>query len=309
MDKSASGGKLVSRLIVGISSRALFNLEKSHKIYEEQGKEAFCKYQIKNENKPLKPGHGFSLVKKLLAINDLFPDEPPLVEVVLISRNSADSGMRIFNSIQHYGLNITRAAFTNGKSPREYIAAFGAHLYLSTNPEEVRKMLQIGIASATIISGASLKHDDAEQLKIAFDGDAVIFSDESERIFQEHGLQAFLDHESKEARNPLSDGPFKHLLRAIHDIQTRFDADTSPIRTALVTARSAPSHERVVRTFRTWDVRLDEALFLGGLKKGPFLAAFGADIFFDDHQRNCESAAEHVATGHVPHGVSNEQKH
>lgn len=305
MDKSAVAGKLVSRLIVGISSRALFDLERSHEIYEKQGKDAFCRHQIKNENKPLRPGHGFALVKKLLAINDLIPDEEPLVEVVLISRNSADTGMRIFNSIKHYGLNITRAAFTSGKSPREYIAAFGAHLYLSTNPEEVKKMLAIGIASATIISGSSLKHDEG-QLKIAFDGDAVIFSDESERVFQEHGLQAFMDHEAKEAKNPLSDGPFKLLLGAIHDIQSRFDADASPIRTALVTARSAPSHERVVRTFRAWDVRIDEALFLGGLKKGPFLAAFGADIFFDDHHRNCESAAEHVATGHVPHGVSNE---
>ena len=295
------------KLVVAISSRALFNLDESHSIFETQGKEAFCRYQIEHEDEILETGDGFPLVKKLLAINQHSKD--PLVEVILLSQNSADTGLRIFNSIEHYQLNITRAAFTSGTSPHSYIAPFGVHLFLSANVDSVIKTLEAGFAAATIISSSN-NNNDTEQLRIAFDGDAVLFSDESERIYQQYGLEEFAEHERHEAKKPLSGGPFKDFLAALHHIQQQFQPEQSPIRTALVTARSAPAHERVVRTLRAWNIRIDEALFLGGLPKGEFLKAFGADIFFDDQKGHCESAANaQITAAHVPHGVKNQPKH
>lgn len=291
------------KLVVAISSRALFNLDESHAIFETQGKEAFCQYQIEHEDEVLAPGYGFALVQKLLAINDSCPDDP-LVEIILLSQNSADTGLRIFNSIAHHQLAIIRAAFTSGVSPYSYISAFGAHLFLSANADDVAKALDAGFAAATILCGPSMtQHSD--QLRIAFDGDSVLFSDESERIYQQRGLDVFTENERNEAKKPLPGGPFKDFLSALHHIQTQFDPQSSPIRTALVTARAAPAHERVVRTLRAWGIRIDEALFLGGMPKGDFLKAFGADIFFDDQKGHCESAAKHVAAAHVPHGITN----
>lgn len=291
------------KLVVAVSSRALFNLDESHTIFETQGKEAFCRYQIEHEDEILEPGYGFALVKKFLSLNDSCPNDP-LVEIILLSQNSADTGLRIFNSIAHYQLKIIRAAFTSGASPYNYIPAFGAHLFLSANADDVAKALDAGFAAATILCGPSVAHY-SDQLRIAFDGDSVLFSDESERIYQQRGLAVFTENERNEAKTPLPGGPFKDFLSALHHIQTQFDSQSSPIRTALVTARSAPAHERVVRTLRAWGIRIDEALFLGGMAKGDFLKAFGADIFFDDQKGHCESAAKHVAAAHVPHGIAN----
>jgi 5'-nucleotidase len=291
------------KLVIAISSRALFDLSDSHAVYERQGLDAFQEYQTAHEDDVLKPGDAFPLVTKLLAINQLEQGRGR-VEVILLSRNSSDTGLRVFNSIAHHKLPITRAAFAGGESPHRYVSAFGAHLFLSTDPEDVRRVLDAGYAAATILSGGTLDHQDGI-LRIAFDGDAVLFSDESEQVFQSAGLEAFAENERLAARQPLSDGPFRPFLDALHQIQKAFPAEHCPIRTALVTARSAPAHERVVRTLRTWGVRIDESLFLGGLPKGPFLKAFGADVFFDDQQGHCESAREHVAAGHVPHGIAN----
>jgi 5'-nucleotidase len=226
------------------------------------------------------------------------------VEVILLSRNSADTGLRVFNAIKHYGLDITRAAFTKGEPTSRYVPAFGAHLFLSADTDDVRRALEDGYAAATIFP--SVFRNETDELRIAFDGDAVLFSDEAERIYQSAGLAAFAQSERDAAATPLSGGPFKEFLAALHRIQADFPEDHSPIRTALVTARSAPAHERVIRTLRAWNIRIDEALFLGGLDKGEFLRAFGADIFFDDQQRHVESAAQHVPACHVPHGIANE---
>jgi len=290
-------------LVVAISSRALFDLDESHSVFESQGLEAYAEYQIHRENDCLEPGEAFPLVKKLLALND---DEiiHQGVEVILISRNSADSGLRIFNSIEHYGLNIERAIFTNGESRFAYMKAIGADLFLSSHAEDVRRNLEAGFASAMILPGAQ-NRPDTGQLRIAFDGDAVLFSDEAERVFQAEGLAAFSQREKQHADTPLQSGPFKPLMQALQRIQSAYPIENNPIRTALVTARSAPAHKRVILTLRDWGIRIDEAMFLGGKSKGPFLAAFGADIFFDDQHVNCDSAREHVATGHVPHGVRN----
>ncbi|KRG70633.1 5'-nucleotidase [Pseudoxanthomonas dokdonensis] len=293
-------------LTVAVTSRALFDLEESHRLFEAEGITAYSDYQRQHEDDVLAPGIAFPVVRKLLALNVGAPADAPRVEVILLSRNSADTGLRIFNSIQHYELAISRATFTAGEPTWPYVRPFGTDLFLSANPESVRRSLEHGVAAATILpaSAPQQRHD---QLRIAFDGDAVIFGDESERISREQGVEAFGRHERERAREPLSGGPFKNFLSALHLLQAAFPSgEAAPIRTALVTARSAPAHERVIRTLREWGVRLDEALFLGGRHKGPFLEAFGADIFFDDSQHNIESARHHVAAGHVPHGVAND---
>ncbi|AYO95998.1 5'-nucleotidase [Xanthomonas perforans] len=309
-------------LTVAVTSRALFDLEEGHALFEADGVEAYSAFQREHEDDILQPGVAFPVVRKLLALNHDVPEDAPRVEVILLSRNSADTGLRIFNSIQHYNLGIVRATFTSGEPTWPYVKPFGTDLFLSANPESVRRALSHGIAAATIMpralgeraeaAAAIVDNDESRlstQLRIAFDGDAVIFGDESERISREQGVEAFGRHERERAREPLSVGPFRNFLAALHTLQAAFPpGQASPIRTALVTARSAPAHERVIRTLREWGVRLDEALFLGGRHKGPFLQAFGADIFFDDSQHNIDSARQHqhVAAGHVPHGVAND---
>jgi 5'-nucleotidase len=293
------------RLVVAISSRALFDLAASHRVFETGGVAAYCRYQIAHEEQILAPGVAFPMVKKLLALNERL-GERGHVELILLSRNSSDTGLRIFNSIRHYGLDISRAAFTSGSSPYRYVSAFGAHLFLSADPNDVRMALDSGCAAATILPLRSFSSDKEQQLRIAFDGDAVLFSDEAEEVFRRHGLTVFNATESASAHEPLRDGPFKDFLVALHEIQSLFPADNSPLRTALITARAAPSHERVIRTLRAWGIRIDESLFLGGLEKAPFLKAFNADFFFDDQRAHCDSASALVATGHVPHGIANE---
>ncbi len=299
-------------LCIAISSRALFDLEEGHKIYTEQGIKAYCEYQLEHEDEILEPGVGFALVKKLLALNDIESKSqeyekgpPPRVEVILLSRNNSDTGLRIFNSIEHYQLDIVRAAFSGGESPLRYVAAFGSDLFLSADSEDVTHALQQGFAAATLLPSVKT-HNDSNQLRIAFDGDAVLFSDESERVYNQQGLQAFDDHERQSADRPLNAGPFKHFLAMLHLLQGHFDDQNCPIRTALVTSRGAPAHARVIKTLRQWGIRIDETLFLGGRPKGEFLQAFGADIFFDDQTKHCDLASHYVSTAHVPHGICNQ---
>ncbi|AKH69648.1 5'-nucleotidase [Spongiibacter sp. IMCC21906] len=294
-----------NKLVVAISSRALFNLDESHQVFEKSGLEAYQQYQIDHEDQILEPGEAFGIVERLLSLNQYLDDSR--VEVILLSRNSADTGLRVFNSIEHYGLNISRAAFSGGESPYRYVSAFGCHLFLSTNAEDVSRALEHGVAAATLMPRG--KKSDTQkakkELRFAFDGDAVLFSDEAERVFKSQGLEAFTASEVAAANRPLSGGPFKPFLSALNKLQSEFPADNPPIRTALVTARSAPAHKRVINTLREWNIRIDESLFLGGLEKGEFLRAYGADVFFDDQPGHCESASEHVSTGHVPHGIAN----
>jgi len=284
-------------LTVAISSRALFDLDASNRIYEEKGLEAYRQYQIQHEDEVLAPGEAYPFVSKLLNINALLGK--PRVEVILLSRNSADTGLRIFNSIRAHGLDITRAAFCGGERPYRYIRAFDCDLFLSTHADDVTHALAHGIAAATLLPSRS-PGNPSDQLRIAFDGDSVIFSDEADQVFRRDGLDAFAATEAAAATTPLQGGPFKNFLAGLHRLQQQFESNASPIRIALMTARSAPAHERVIRTLRAWDIRLDECLFLGGADKTQFLAAFGADVFFDDQPLNCERAVGHVASGHVP---------
>ena len=284
-------------LVIGITSRALFDLDDSHKIFEEQGLEAYREYQIFKENEVLNPGQAFPLVMKLLDLNKKLKQQKS-VEVVLLSRNSADTGLRIFNSIEHHKLEIKRAAFCGGNSPHTYAKAFGAHLFLSTEFSDCKLALKSGVAAARIIPSGTPKTKDS-QLKVAFDGDAVIFSEESQEIYDTYGLEAFDKNEKSLAKKPLSGGPFKPFLSELHRLQTLFPQSECPLRIALVTARSAPSHERVIRTLREWEIRIDESLFLGGLQKADFLKVYQADIFFDDQEENCDLASDKVPTGQV----------
>ena len=297
----------IDPFVVAISSRALFNLDESHRVFEEEGLDAYQAYQIKHEDEPLQPGDAFPLVQKLLKLNKQLQLEPGPVQVILLSRNSADTGLRVFKSIEYHKLDITRAAFCSGESPYRYISAFKSHLFLSADGSDVRRALDSGVAAATILPSGR-PSTDKDILKVAFDGDAVLFSDESERVFREKGLDAFTKNEKRKAEKPMTGGPFKPVLAALQQIQTAFPTGEAPLRTCLVTARGGtPAYERVVRTLRDWKIRIDEALFLNGDDKGEVLRACDADVFFDDQQGHCDSARSHVATGHVPHGVANER--
>ena len=294
---------LENRLVIGVSSRALFDLTVENEIFKSQGVEAYCRYQIEHEKDLLAPGNGFRLIKSLLAINEL-PGQEGRVEVIIMSHNSPDTSLRVFNAIAHYGLNISRAVLASGASLTPYLQAFQTDLYLSADEADVQSAIDCGIA-AGIICDDSLQtyneNSEVSQIRITFDGDAVLFSDESEQIYQERGLEAFEENERNLANHPMEAGPFAKFLKTLSDIQKEFPAQQAPIRTALVTARSAPAHERVIRTLRAWNVRIDEAFFLGGITKRDVLKAFGAHIFFDDQAVHTKSASEVVPAARVPY--------
>jgi len=299
-------------LVIGTASSALFDLSKDDEIFRTQGLAAYEKRQKEKEEEKLEPGYGFALIEKLLKINDLLRKKHRLkksvIEVVLLSRNTANSGLRVFNSIEKHELNITKAGFCGGESPHRYARDLGCHLFLSRNADDVKEFIDNNLAAATLQDISSLgKHSDSLNVHIAFDGDAVLFSNESERINQEKGLPEFTKQEKEKANVPLNPGPFAPFLERLSYIQREFYTETDlqnnlcPIRTALVTARSAPAHKRVILTLREWGVHLDESLFLGSLEKGEFLKSFGADIFFDDQWKHLSSATEQgITSGHVP---------
>lgn len=296
---------LDDKLVIAISSRALFDLEESNRVFEEEGLERYSEYQIEHEDAPLLPGVAFPLIRRLLALKDPETGQGA-VEVILVSKNDANTGLRVFNSIEHHKISITRAAFTRGHSPYTYLPSFKADLFLSANPQDVSLALQNGYASATLLTGPEYRDDSTDEIRIAFDGDAVLFSDEAEVVFKSKGLEDFTRHEVEKWDIPLPPGPFKGFLEALNRLQTAYRAKNElPIRTALVTARQAPSHKRAILTLRSWGVTVDEAFFLGGLSKEPILERFRPHIFFDDQQSYCLPASKYVPTGHVPAGVAN----
>lgn len=295
-------------LVVGISSRALFDLERENEIFEQEGLDAYTEYQIQNAETLLKPGTGFRLVKNLLSLNT--DPSNTKVQVIVLSKNNAATSLRITRSIEHYELDIIRSAWVGGESLTKYLGPYKVDLFLSANAKDVQNAINAGFAAARVYKHGKYTPEnkaDKQKIKIAFDGDAVLFSDESERIYKEKGLEAFIAHEKENAQKPLPDGPFAPLLRAIGQAQSEFDAYNAPIRTALITARNSPAHERVVRTLHAWEIRIDEVHFLGGLEKTEFIAAFGADIFFDDQDVHCSKAADTTPTGLVP-WKGNEEK-
>ena len=293
---------LDGKLVVAISSRALFNFEEENRVFEQNDDRAYMELQLSRLEQPALPGVAFSLVKKLLAFNQSGEER---VEVVILSRNDPVSGLRVMKSAAHYDLPIIRCSFTRGEAPWRYLKPLNANLFLSAHLRDVRAALDAGVPAAQVYphsAHASPAHPN--EVRIAFDGDAVLFSDEAERVYQSHGLNAFQQHEKDKAAQPLSAGPFKPLLAALHRLQHEATPGIR-IRTALVTARSAPAHERAIRTLMQWNIQLDEAMFLGGLPKGEFLREFEPDFFFDDQTGHIESAARHVPSGHVASGVQN----
>ena len=292
---------LDGQLVVAISSRALFDFEEENQHFEATNDRAYMRLQLDRLDTAAKPGVAFSHVNKLLA----YTAATPRVEVVILSRNDPVSGMRVFRSAQHYGLPIQRGVFTRGESPWRYLRPLNAHLFLSTNEADVRSALGAGVPAARVYpNSARASSAHPGEVRIAFDGDAVLFSDEAERVFQQRGLDAFQSHERDQADTPLAAGPFKPLLLALQRLQHEPARDMR-IRTALVTARSAPAHERAIRTLMDWNIEVDEAMFLGGLPKGEFLREFEPDFFFDDQTGHVDSAAAHVPAGHVASGISN----
>ncbi|WP_343636626.1 5'-nucleotidase [Roseateles sp.] len=293
---------LDGRLVVALSSRALFDFEEENQLFENSDDRAYMRLQQQRLDDPAKPGTAFSLARKLLAFNA--DGQTPRVEVVVLSRNDPISGMRVFRSAQHYGLSIERGVFTRGQSPWRYLRPLKADLFLSANEDDVRSALAAGVAAARVFpqsARASAAYPD--ELRIAFDGDAVLFSDEAEQIYQRDGLDAFQAHERERKLTPLPAGPFKEVLHALQRLQA--GAAPMRLRTALVTARSAPAHERAIRTLMDWEVEVDEAMFLGGLPKGEFLREFEPDFFFDDQHGHIQNAVPHVPAGHVTMGVTN----
>jgi len=294
------GYDLEKKLVIAISSRALFNLEDENKIFEDKGVDEYYKHQIENEDVLIDKGTGFRLVKNLLRINDDFPNDKQ-VEVIIMSRNNAATSLRITKSIEKYELDIARSAWSGGNDISKYLKPFKVDLFLSANETDVQNAINEGIAAARILPYVENFNEITNQVKIAFDGDAVLFSEESEIIYKTQGLEAFLEYEKENANNAMQSGPFAQLLRVISNIQSKYPEEQTPIRTALITARNSPAHERVIRTLNQWDVRLDESFFLGGVDKYEVVKAFGADIFFDDQDVHLETTSKTTPSAKVPY--------
>ena len=294
---------LTEPLVIGISSRALFNLEEENAVFEQHGLKAYAEYQRAHENDILLPGPAFQLVKAFLNLNSLQKNDRT-VEVIIMSRNSPETSLRIFHSIEHYGLDITRAALLSGADVAPYLKAFKTDLFLSAYAPDVKQAVDNGVAAGMILTGKqhANSREAIGQIRIAFDGDAVLFSAESERVFKQKGIEAFYEHEANMVDTPLQKGPFANFLQALSGLQNIYQTqEQSPIRTALVTSRSAPAHERAIKTLRDWGVRVDEAFFLGGVQKKEILASFGAHIFFDDQHAHAGPASEVVPSAVVPY--------
>uniref|UniRef100_A0A8C4SKW4 5'-nucleotidase, cytosolic IAb n=1 Tax=Erpetoichthys calabaricus TaxID=27687 RepID=A0A8C4SKW4_ERPCA len=301
-------------ITIAVSSRALFRMEEEQKIYVERGVEEYVRYQQEHENEPFQPGAAFPFVKALEAVNsrlrELYPDSEELFDIVLMTNNHAQVGVRLINTINHYNLFIERFCMTGGKSPIGYLKAYHTNLYLSADAEKVREALEEGIAAATIYSPDKVVEVSDTQLRVAFDGDAVLFSDESEQIVKAHGLDKFFEHEKAYENHPLAHGPLKGFLEALGKLQKKFYAKGQrmecPIRTYLVTARSAASSgARALKTLRSWGLETDEALFLAGAPKGPLLEKIRPHIFFDDQMFHVEGATEMgTIAAHVPYGIA-----
>lgn len=287
---------LKDKLVVAISSRALFNLEVENNIFETEGIEAYTKYQIEHENTILEKGTGFPLIEALLSLNEKF--EQPIVEVIILSSNSAETGLRVFNSISEYGLDIIRAAFTGGEDKLPYLDAFNIDLFLSRNEHDVQDAIDNGVAAALVYDAPRDYHPNQKEIRIAFDADAVVFSDESERIFKEKGLDAFYENEDANAENAMSEGPFAKLLKTLSTIKEK---EGNLVKIAIVTARNSPAHKRVILTLREWGCKVDEIFFLGGIAKDKVLKAFNAHIFFDDQDYHVGPASQLIPSGRVPY--------
>lgn len=288
-------------LRIGISTRALFDLEEEHRVFEEQGVKAYAALQLEREDVILGKGAGFEVVQRLLDLNA--PGTPPYVEVIVLSQNSPDLSLRAFKSIDHHGLIVKTGSFTSGRPLAPFVPAWGIDLFLSNADADVKGAVIGGAAAARLgVPPKDRAETPTDEVRIAFDGDAVVFGPESDQIYKEKGLDAFLAHETTNASNPMTRGPFGNFLHKLSALRRIFldEGNVSKVRIALVTARNVPAHERVIRTLRAWGTPADEAHFVGNREKAPILKAIGAHIFFDDQEKHVLGAAAVVPAGHVP---------
>ena len=301
------------KLVIAVSSSALFDLAESHAVFVEKGPKAYREFQKNNLDKVLDKGVAFPFIRRFLKLNQHFPQQAP-VEVVLLSRNSAATGKRVFRSIAHYDLEISRAAFTEGKSPYEYIPAFNASLFLSANEKDVKKAIENGYPAGTVLPSTVVDNDAEEELRIAFDFDGVIADDESEAVFKGSDLPEFHSYEVAKSHIPHNPGPLADLFRKLSYMQQLEDKEqeknrdyTRIIRTAIVTARNAPSHERVITTLESWGVSANETFFLGGMQKDRILSVLRPHMYFDDQRSHLESEAGDIPMVHIPFGTANKR--
>jgi len=300
------------KLVIGVASSALFDLSESHRVFLEQGAEAYKKYQEAHLDDTLGKGVAFPFIRRFLSINRCFPDKLP-VEVVLLSRNSPETGLRVFRTIQKYGLDISRAAFMTGQSPYEYIPAFNASLFLTANEEDVTKAMDAGYPAGLVLPSAVTDDEGDVELRVAFDFDGVIADDESETVFKKNSnLDEFHDYETQKAHIPHRPGPLNDLFKKLAYMQKLEDREekNNPdyrriLRIAIVTARGAPAHERVVTTLKSWGVSADETFFLGGMEKARVLNVLQPHVFFDDQRSHLQSSAGNIPMVHVPFGIAN----
>ncbi|WP_367870421.1 5'-nucleotidase [Luteolibacter sp. Populi] len=293
------GYSLEQHLVLGIASSALFDTRKEHEIYSTKGLDAYVDYQIEHENEPFAPGPAFPLVKALLKLNAAQQIRP--IEVVVMSQNEPAAGLRVMNSIEHHGLNMTRACFTGGASVANYLRSYNVSLFLSKNREDVEAALKERIAAGWLYDAPLGKILYDEALRIAFDGDAVIFSDESEKIYQERGIEAFKLHEEANAGQPMPKGPFADFLQLLSEISKQKGLDGEElVRTAIITARNSPADKRVIHTLRAYGIRINELFFMGGVAKSEALKAFKPHIFFDDQETHASPASQFVPSALVP---------
>lgn len=302
---------LEHRLVIGIASSALFDLQESDAYFRQHGEAAYRKYQAERISNTLQPGVAFGFIRKLLRLNDLRPDDA-LVEVIVLSRNDPSTGLRVMRSIEAHELPITRAIFTQGESPYEYMSALSMSLFLSAQEESVRQAMDSGFPAGLVLPSVDGGRDD-DIVRVALDFDGVIASDEAERIHQSDGLPEFQKNEIGKRMVPLERGPLSEFLRDLNTIQkielerAGADLDYAPrLRVSIVTARNAPAHERVVNTLSEWGVTVNDVFFLGGIDKGLILRVMRPDIYFDDQQSHLASTAQYAASVHIPYGVANE---
>ena len=310
-----SGYNLDQKLVIGLASSALFNLEKSDKVFRKKGELAYRKYQSKNENIPLETGVAFPFIQRLLSLNDIFPSDKPFVEVILLSRNDPNTGLRVMNSIEHRKLGIKRAIFLQGRTPHKYIDALNISLFLSANETDVNQAITAGYPAGLILKGHIFDVEHDEELRIAFDFDGVIADDTSEKVYKNKGLPAFIENESKLANKPVNAGPLHKLLlqlSALQKAELKYMQDNptyeSRLRLSIVTARNAPAHKRVITSLRSWGINtINEAFFLGGIEKRKVLEILKPHIFFDDQVTHVEKTAESIASVHIPFGIANKK--
>ncbi|MEC8011376.1 MAG: 5'-nucleotidase [Pseudomonadota bacterium] len=304
-------GAIVPRLdntVVAVSSGAIFDFSNDHKIAIEHGSEAYDKYQIEHEDDILEKGEAFNLCEKMFAVNEQLKaiGSDLRFDVVITSKNTPDACMRALKSAEHYNLPINRTAFTNGASPYQYTKAFGTSLFLTTNAQDAKEAVNEGVPAAQILP--SNQKEQSSQLRVALDGDAVVFGDSSEKISFEKGLEGFYQHEQQNKNTPIEKGPLFPFLYRLSLLKKEFPKEKCPIRIAITTARAAPAAERLIKTLRNWGIEIDELHLLGGMNKGPFLEAFQADIFLDDNIKNAQQGSAHVVSGHVHFGINNQSK-